>query len=395
MIKSVCYQLFDICCHLLPVCKKRFFFESLGGQYNDNPKYISQTVKELYPEIRQFWAISSKSKQNDIPDYVTVIPYGSLKYYFIKNTCRVVVENSAGLYVYHTKNKLVYRLKKLLKNKKQLDLATWHGNPIKHIGAQEPCNIDWTPSSVYSTADYMISGASFVTSIFEKAYLGLFPVILTGTPRTDILINADEKAVLSLRRKLRLPLDKKIVLYAPTFRYTPEDSGVKQLIMIDYQVLFEALHNKFGGEWCFVFRVHNMVLQALDTESIVKEQKIEGRILNGNLFDDMNEYLAASDVLISDYSGCVYDVALSNKPCFLFAHDRINYERTERGLYAPISFFPYPFADSFEGLLDNINSYSEDDTNKKRLEFLNKIGNVESGHSSKNVVEFIFEKLRK
>ena len=395
MIKSVCYQLFDICCHLLPVKKKRFFFESLGGQYNDNPKYISQAIRESYPEIRQFWAISSKSKQNDIPDYVTVIPYGSLKYYFIKNTCRVVVENSAGLYVYHTKNRLVYRLKKLLKNKKQLDLATWHGNPIKHIGAQEPCNRDWKQGNVYCTADYMISGASFVASVFEQAYLGLFPVILTGTPRTDILINTDDNTIQTLRKKLQLPIDKKIVLYAPTFRYTPEDSGVKQLTMIDYQRLFEMLHKKFGGEWCFVFRVHNMVLQALDTESIVKEQKVEGRILNGNLYDDMNEYLAASDVLISDYSGCVYDVALTKKPCFLFAHDRTNYENKERGLYAPISIFPYSFADSFEELLGNIDTYSEDETNKKRLEFLNKIGNVESGHSSKNVVEFIFEKLRK
>ena len=394
MFKSVCYQLFDICCHLLPVSKNRFFFESLGGQYNDNPKYISQAIQESYPEIRQFWAISSKSKQNDIPDYVTIIPFGSLKYYFIKNTCRVVVENSAGLYVYHTKNKFIFRLKKLLKNKKQLDLATWHGNPIKHIGAQEPCNIDWTSANVYSTADYMISGASFVASIFEKAYLGLFPVILTGTPRTDILINADEEAVLSLRRKLQLPLDKKIVLYAPTFRYTPEDSGVKQLKMIDYPKLFDSLHNKFGGEWCFVFRVHNMVLQSLDTESIVKRQKITGRILNGNLYDDMNEYLAASDVLISDYSGCVYDVALTKTPCFLFAHDRVNYEKNERGIYTPLSFFPYSFSDSFVDLLKKIDSYSEEETDKNRIRFLEEIGNVETGNSAKKVAEFLIRKLR-
>ena len=137
-----------------------------------------------------------------------------------------------------------------------------------------------------------------------------------------------------------------------------------------------------------------MVLQSLDTESIVKRQKITGRILNGNLYDDMNEYLAASDVLISDYSGCVYDVALTKTPCFLFAHDRVNYEKNERGIYTPLSFFPYSFSDSFVDLLKKIDSYSEEETDKNRIRFLEEIGNVETGNSAKKVAEFLIRKLR-
>ena len=40
----------------------------------------------------------------------------------------------------------------------------------------------------------------------------------TGYPRNDILSNADEKLADEIKAKLNLPKDKKIILYAPTWR---------------------------------------------------------------------------------------------------------------------------------------------------------------------------------
>ncbi|EFB34523.1 CDP-glycerol glycerophosphotransferase family protein [Segatella copri] len=391
-IKSIKNDLLEIFCHI--ICrpnKKNVFFTSLGGQYNDNPKYISEKLHEMYPDINVIWAISNRSKQNDIPDYVKRVNFQSLKYYYYKNSSKVVVDNGAGFYLTETRNPVIFWLKKLLKNNQQFNLSTWHGNPIKHIGAQIPGNESWSKKTINTSSDILIAGCQKVKEIFESAFIGLMPVLLIGTPRTDILFNCNEDTKIRLKKKLGLPLDKNIILYAPTYRNTPEDSGVIQMSMIDFGRLFKTLHDKFNGDWVFVFRVHNMVLEVINTSKEIENIDDNDRIINGNQFDDMNEYLAAADILLSDYSGCVYDVALTDKPCFLFAHDRENYENRERGLYLPLTSFPYDFYDSFEALLNGVQNYQPDSCKIRRKEFLTMIGNVEDGNSAINVIKRIIE----
>lgn len=391
-LKSILLQAFEIFCHLIPVSSRKVYFSSFAGQYNDNPKAISIKLHEMFPEIKQYWSISEKSKHNDLPDYINEVKYGTFHSIYVKNRCKVVVENGAGSYIFTTGNKTVHKIKKHLKNKKQFDLSTWHGNPIKHIGAQIPGTIKWTVDNTFSSSDMLLAGCQLIKDIFEQSFINLMPVELLGTPRTDILFNESEELREKIKKKLGLP-SKKIVLYAPTYRYSPKDSGITQLQMIDFEKLFNTLQEKFGGEWIFVMRVHNMVLMEIQKSGIL--DNYSGRVFDGNKYDDMNEYLYVADVLISDYSGCIYDVALTEKPCFLFAHDKENYEERERGLYTPLSTFPYPFANSFKKLLEDIACYQFKQQNKKRIEFLNYIGNIEDGYSSERVVKMLFSFLKR
>ncbi len=188
-----------------------------------------------------------------------------------------------------------------------------------------------------------------------------------------------------------MPLDKKIILYAPTYRNNPECSGVDQMKSFDFSKLFSVLNKRFGGDWIFVFRLHNMVLLKIDIDSLLNEYS--DLIINGNQFDDMAEYLLVSDVLLADYSGCVFDVALTQKPCFLYALDREHYEQEERGLYFPIEKFPYSFADSFERLIIDISNYDENEIDLKRQEFLNYIGNIEDGKASERIVDHLIKRV--
>ena len=382
---SVC-NLISMVFHILPVSNNKVLFSSFHGQYNDNPKYISEEMHKRYPNIKQYWVFSNKSKMNDIPSYVHRLKYNTLQYCIIKNRCSLIVENGAGEYLFDNSSHF-FTFKKKLKNKKQIDFSTWHGNPIKHIGAQIPGNEFWNNNTFFTSSDIMIAGCERVKNIFSEAFLGKIPVELLGTPRTDILFNNNPEKNESLKRKLGLPQDKKIVLYAPTYRDNPDCSGVEQLKLLDFKKLFLALKNRFGGEWVFVFRVHNMVLLKIDVESITKDY--QGDIINGNMFDDMAEYLAVADVLLSDYSGCIYDVALTNKPCFLFAFDKENYEKEERGLYFPLDKFPYSFDETIEQLYKSIENYDEKEIEEKKREFLHFIGNIEDGNASARVVDYL------
>ena len=179
-------------------------------------------------------------------------------------------------------------------------------------------------------------------------------------------------------------------MYAPTWRENVEDSGLSQIGLLKIDVLLRTLHNRFGGDWAFLLRCHGLVTAEMRNRGIFEQYP--NYILDGNKHSDMMEYMYATDILLTDFSGSVFDVALSDKPCFLFAHDMERYER-ERGMYKPISFFPYPFSESFEDLLKDIMGYDEKNAEIKRTAFLQTIGNKNDGHSAERAVELIKRKM--
>ena len=126
-----------------------------------------------------------------------------------------------------------------------------------------------------------------------------------------------------------------------------------------------------------------------DRDSGVRLQVWAFRYYDGNEFDDMMEYMSVCDIMISDYSAAVYDWTLVNKPGFLYAHDRDEYENHGRGLYHTMDFYPYSFADSFEELIENIGAFDEKAFEQDRQVFLDRIGNVEDGNASARAVELI------
>ena len=385
-LKIKLFNFIDILFHITPIDNKRIFFSSFHGQYNDNPKYISMELYKMRPDIKQVWVISNKSQKNDLPPYIKTVHYNTFEYCFQKNRSKIIVENGAGDYIFNTRNR--FSIKKCLKNKKQFDLSTWHGNPIKQIGAQIP-GINWSYETFHSTSDLMTCGCEYVKQIFQRAFLNKLNIQMLGTPRTDILFDKSEDKLHAIKNKLQLPFNKKVILYAPTYRNNVFDSGIKQLEMMNLDLLFDSLHKRFGGEWVLVYRFHNMVLLSIDKNWLKKQRNI----LNGNQFDDMMEYMFAADALITDYSGCIFDIMHTNKPCFLFAHDKENYIKNERGSYIPLSDLPYDFADSFESLISNINNYNEESTQKKVETFQNKIGNMEDGHASERICNLIVGSL--
>ncbi len=364
-----------------PIKENTVYFDSFHGHYSDNPKYISEKLHALAPDVQIVWSCSSLGKET-APDYAKKVEFRSKEYYEYINTAKVVVDNHTGLREFGFRKSRNILLEKFANRKGQLCIATWHGTPLKKIGC------DLLPQGQYcmpTSADYMVAGCKFTADAFSGAFcMDQQKVRLYGTPRNDILFqkNIDTD---SLKEKLGLPLNKKMVLFAPTFRDKAAD-GVRQLALLDIPRLLEKLDAVLGGEHVFVTRMHHYVFEMMGDSPLLKELK--KHTVDGNVGDDMAEYLACTDVLITDYSSSFFDFALTGKPCFLFVPDKAEYLR-DRGVYLDFCALPFPMAETMDDLLVKIETFEPETYRGAVKDYLESIGNVEDGQASQRIVEDI------
>ena len=371
-----------------PIIQNTVFFDSFGGQYNDNPKYISEKLHQLCPSIQIVWSVSDHGKEKP-PHYALQVQTGSREYYKYAFSSQATVDNYTGLRVFGFQSKAFNSLLSRFAVKPgMLSISTWHGTPLKRIGS------DYSKKNkkyYCSGTTYAVAGCLYTKEILEKAFGFYNKVKLYGTPRNDLLACEIDNAV--LKDKLGLPQDKKVVLFAPTFRDSIELSGVSQLRDFDIDALLAVLSKRFGGEFVFVFRVHHRVLEAVYSKD--SGIYLNSNVHNGNMYDDMAEYLACTDVLITDYSGSLFDFALTGRPCFLYSPDREQYINVERGLYIEYNSLPFPEADNIQVLLRNIENFSQSKFDHDLRMFQQRIGNKEDGRASEIIARDIIEHISK
>ncbi|MBQ8447857.1 MAG: CDP-glycerol glycerophosphotransferase family protein, partial [Clostridia bacterium] len=240
----------------------------------------------------------------------------------------------------------------------------------------------------------MVLGNRFTLDIMKHLTFGKIPMQLLGTPRNDILFSSTEN-VRELKEKLGLPQDKKIILYAPTFRNDGKDtegknvlrSGINQINEIDFNGLFESLGKRFGGEWVFIGRFHYHVEQMVDWEALNK--KYNGKIINGNAHDDMAEYLVCADVLLTDASSCMFDYALTRKPCLIYFPDLENYGSKERGFYIGVDELPFPVSKTGGELISAVDSFNGEKYLADVEKMFSDFGYADDENSSERVVKYI------
>ena len=384
--------IYMIICRLLAVLlpkKECVLLCSFFGKYSDNPKYVSLELEKLYPNIKQIWVVNDITN-SQVPSKLGRVLFGSFKYYYLLFNSRVVVDNSSGLrtFVSCTPRTPQYYLCKWLSRKtdSQYNIATWHGTPLKKIGLDAP---DYDSSKPFITnADYSIAGCDYTYDIMKSSFRNSFKVYKTGTPRNDILCG-DKIDKLEMKEKLGLPIEKKIILFAPTFRKNPDLSGFQQLNGFDYKKLLAVLSNKFGGEWCFVFRVHSCVENLVNDHGIIDNNQ-DVDIRNGNEGDDMAEYLYCSDILLTDYSSSMFDYLLTKKPCLLYTPDIKEYLSNDRGVYMSFDSLPFPQASCLKDLYAVITNFDLKDYDAKTIAFQQRLGNFEDGLASKRISDDIF-----
>ncbi len=350
---------------LLPINKKRIVFESMwGSKYSCNPRYLYEYINKNHPEYKCIWALNDE----DIPieGNGTCTRRHSLKYFYYLATSKYFV-NNVNFNDHYTKRK------------GQIEIQTMHGTPLKTVGLDVHSDFK-TPESIdkyinrCSRWDYLTVQSDFVAEISKGSYRFMKEFLKFGYPRTDILYTKNNaKDIEDIKKRMGLPLDKKIILYAPTWRGENKDD-----LMLDIKSLKESL----SDEYILILRLHHFV-----SKNIVKPND-DDFIYDLSEYGSIEELYLISDILITDYSSVMFDYAILNRPIILFTYDYEEYKNKLRGVYVDIEEespgkIVYTSKELEEAII-NINQI-EEETKDLRRKFQEKFLQYESKDSSKKI----------
>lgn len=343
---------------------QRVFFSSFRGKaYCDSPRFISEALHRLRPDLEIVWQLSRNAYDADVPGYVHTVHPRSLKALSMIATSRCLVDNF---------NRPMY----MPKFPEQLYIQTWHGDR-----GFKKCQLDMDPSAPYpdgAQMDLAVSGSEFGNAVYRSAFGYAGKILCQGIPRNDLLIHPASQRMRKVRTRLNIKEDVRILTYAPTFRDTAV--GEPWTPPFDISHLLSLLQQAHGGEWTCLVRGHDLCGNA----------RVEGAMDVSN-YPEMAEILMITDILITDYSSCAGDFVLTGRRVILYQPDRADFVRDDRALYMDPSQTGYRIAQSLSELEAHLTS-SEDDRARDEA-ILRYYGAVESGHAAQSVAEYISSAL--
>ena len=373
MNKQPIYRLLVTVFNILPMKKNKIFFLGYyGSQYGCNPKYLSEYIVQHHPEWDVVWGFT-QPKRHELPN-IRKVRYLSFRFFYELCTSQVLVTN--------------YRMPSYFwRRSGQFYIQTWHSS--LRLKAIEADAINTIPAHYIKMAKHdsqqiniLLSGCHKSTEIFKQAFWYDGFIAPTGTPRIDVLMHPDENRNRRIKHSLGLKDGDQIVLYAPTFR---EDHG-HDAYNLDVETLCNCLHCRWGGTWKVLLRLHPHLLNT-SLDGMLKS------CLNVTEYDDIQELLCISDVVVSDYSGLIFDYVFTYRPCFLYVPDLTHYLKTERQLYFNIDELPFPQIQGNDELDSVITQFDEQKYHKDVDAFLQKMGTFETGHACEKVYKHITEYL--
>ena len=230
--------------------------------------------------------------------------------------------------------------------------------------------------------DYLISPNTFSTEVFASAFQ--FPtekIIETGYPRNDDLINRSEEEIQKLKVAYNLPQDKKIILYAPTWR---DDSYSLKGYTFDLHIDFHKWHHTLGDSYVIIFKPHYLI-----SNQVAIPESLSDFVRTVPATSDINDLYLISDCLVTDYSSVFFDYANLNRPIYFYMPDFDSYKDVLRGFYLDVpDDLPNDICQTEDDLLTAIITGAY---NVKRLEIFNRrFNNLQDGYSSKNVIKEVF-----
>ncbi|MBR1599166.1 MAG: CDP-glycerol glycerophosphotransferase family protein [Lachnospiraceae bacterium] len=147
-------------------------------------------------------------------------------------------------------------------------------------------------------------------------------VLPIGVSRTDVFFNQEyiKQCNKEIRDRYNIDRDKRIILYAPTFRGNVQEARSPRLL--DTGKLYDGL----GGRYVILYKGHPAVKESPKVDEEHKDF----------LIDASEEKIAAlmcsADCCITDYSSLIFEYALLGRPMYFYAYDYKEYV-TERGFY--------------------------------------------------------------
>ena len=362
----------------MPIKENVVLFETfMAKNYSDSPKYIYEALNKMYPgKYECVWAINGK---HDIPYGAKTIKRFSFQYAYY---CAI-----SKYLVFNVRQPLWFR-----KREGQVFLETWHGTPLKRLVFDQEEVTSASPKykeQFYKQRkewDYLVSANPFSSKTFRSCFMYEGKMLEYGYPRNDILYASDkEERAKRLKEKLGIPLDKKTILYAPTWR-DDEHYGkgeYKFTLALDLKKMKTMLEK----DYVLLLRTHHYIADKIDTTGL------GGFAYNLSTYDDISEIYLITDICITDYSSVFFDFANLKRPILFYTYDIEKYKNQLRGFYIDMNTeVPGPLLYTSEEVIDAILHI---DTIQKRYqkrydEFYDRFCCFDDGHASENIVKEVF-----
>ena len=368
----------------IPIQNNKIFFMNFQGTYTCNPAAIAnEIIRQKLPYELVFATRKEHFKKENIikefPEQVKLVKRGSYDFFVETASSKILIDNSIN-----------FEYLSVPKKKGQYLFETWHGSlGLKKMTPDAVSSKLWVHKAKKEgkKTDFCISNSKFETElVYKNNYWHDCKIYEYGHPRNDILF--DTKNAKKIDKKVReyfeIPKDKKIVLYAPTFR----DDKTLDHYNLNLIKLKKTLNEYWGGDWVILLRLH------FQLRKLVSQLKTIDGVIDATEYVDIQELISVCDLGITDYSSWICDLALTKKPGFLYTPDLDDYN-SERGFFYPLTETPFPIARTNGELMKKIKDFDIKEYEQKRLLFLEKRGCVEDGNASKRVVEKIKEIIEK
>lgn len=352
-----------------PVSRSKILLSNFAGNgFGGNAKYILLELQKRRVDLDLVWLVNDLAEE--MPLGIRKVQYGSLDHYRELGTAAVWVDNQHKNFFSR-------------KRKGQYYIQTWHGiGPTKKIefDAADTLSSSYLELCEFNSnmEDLFLSGSGFNTEMCRRGFHYYGEVLECGYPRNDLLVHriVDENII---KERLHLPDKCKLLLYAPTFR----NEGLDSKHEINIPDICEALERKFGERFICLVRFH-------PNDPVGRNMTFNQGIINVTSYNDVQELLYISDVLIADYSSLMWDFSLQGKPVFLFHTDNEHYQ-AERGTYISPDQMPYVIAISNGDLCDKITLFDEESYKAKLSKYFDEYQSFDKGKAACEVADRIID----
>lgn len=339
--------------------KTILFVSFMGKNFNDSPKVIyDKLVEDPYFKDYQFvWAFNEPQKYRIKNNNTQKVKMDSFKYlksalkasYWITN---VNIERGLHFKKDYTKS-----------------INTWHGIPLKKIGNDVQGRNDFD----FSDTDLFCYSGDYEYEIYKRAFkLTDHNLYKIGMPRNEIVVKSDSSIIDKVNNKFNRK-NKKIILYAPTWRGNPDDLKLMDLIKWE---------KKLSNEYILLIKAHGLTKKFNLTESSF--------FIDVSNYEETSELIVAADILITDYSSIMFDFSLLSKPIFLYTTDYDKYLE-ERGVYFDLKKIGLSIFENENLLLEHIQNYDKSEEYENVQKFKNRFIEVLNPKASETIIKFMKE----
>ena len=293
------------------------FFSSFSGKsYDDSPRAIYEgMIKDpRFDDYELVWDFRDPQKY-DI-ERGSKIKTDTLNYYITLLKARLWITNVSmyrGL-EFTGINSYVFN--------------TWHGTAIKKLGIDVIGKKTFKGKTKQKRGDVLLAQGLYDVKTFSHAYeMPQQSVLVFGLPRNDELVYNNKPDIINeLKAHLGIAPDKKVILYAPTYREYQRDNNKNSIFSLPINI--GNWEERLSSDFVILFRAHPDVFKVLN---IVENDFVK----DVSTYPHVNELMLMSDLLISDYSSIFFDYSILGRPMLCFAYDYDRYNE-ERGLYFDI-----------------------------------------------------------